>query len=815
MQKQLPETAPIVIVGGGIVGSSVAYHLGKMGVRDVVLLERGRLTCGSTWHAAGLIMQTRLTHTATQLAKYNVELYSTLEAETGVSTGFKQNGTLGVARTEERLHETRRAASVAKSFGIEAHIISPAEASKLYPEMNHHLIAGAVFIPNDGQANPVDTTMSLIAGAKQGGALVFQETTVEDISRQTNGGFILTTSKGQLRCEQVVLACGLWTRDLAARLGINVPLYACEHMYVVTEALSFVKPTLPVLRDPDGHSYIKEDAGKLLVGAFEPQGKPLPMDRLPVFQEFIELPEDWEHFALPYGKAAEILPPLEDAGISTFLNGPESFTPDLMFVLGEPYGCPNCFVAAGFNSEGVEFGASAGKALAEWIVEGEPTMDLTGVDVNRFHPFQINRRYLHERAGESLGLHYKMHWPHKQREAGRPARRSAMHAYWENRNASFGEALGWERPLWFAPPGVDAIDQPSWFKPNWFPYTREECLAARQGVVVFDQSSFGKHRLQGPDACAFLQRICTGDLDVPNGKIVYTHMLNRRGGIETDITVNRRGANEYLIISSATTHARDKAWILRSMRADERVTLTDVTAVYAVLSVQGPGSRELLERLTDADLSNEAFPFATSQEIEIGFASVIANRLTFIGELGWELYIPVEFAYSICGMLLEAGEDVGLQPAGYHALEHLRSECGYREYQLDLTPEDTPLEAGLRFTVRLDKPGGFVGRDVLLQQSRQPLTRRMVLFRLRDPEPQLFHDELIRIGEEIVGYITSGAYGFTLGSSVGMGYVKHAAGVTPEFVGDTEFHIEIAGERFAADASLRSFYDPERRRVLG
>lgn len=814
MERQLPKAAQTVIIGGGIVGSSVAYHLCKLGAKDVVLLERGRLTCGSTWHAAGLIMQTRLSHTATQLAKYNVELYSALESETGLPTGFKQNGTLGVARNMERLHETRRAASIAKSFGIEAHIIDPSEALKLYPEMNHRLIRGAVFIPNDGQTNPVDTTMSLIAGAKQSGALVFESTSVTDIGRDSSGEFLLRTSNGSVHCEQLVLACGLWTRDLAARLGVNVPLYACEHMYVVTEALPFVNPALPVLRDPDGHNYIKEDAGKLLVGAFEPLGKPLPMSRLPATQEFIELPEDWEHFALPYAKAAEILPPLEDAGIKTFMNGPESFTPDLMFVLGEPHECPSCYIAAGFNSEGVEFGASAGRALAEWMIQGEPCMDLSTVDVNRFHSFQVNRRYLYARAGESLGLHYKMHSPHKPREAGRPARRSAMHSYWEDLSANFGEALGWERPLWFAPPGTDAVDRPSWLKPNWFPYTREECIAARDNVVVFDQSSFGKHLLQGPDACTFLQRVCTGDVDVPTGKIIYTHMLNRRGGIETDITVNRRGANEYLVISSATSQARDRAWILKSLRDDERVTVMDVTSTFAVLSVQGPKSRDLLEQLTDADLSNEAFPFATSQEIEIGFARVIANRLTFIGELGWELYIPVEFAHSVCGLVLEAGACFGLTPAGYHAIEHLRSECGYREYQLDLTPDDTPFEAGLGFTVKMDKPGGFTGRDALLRRSTQPLGRRMILFKLVDPEPLLFHDELIRIGDEIVGYITSGAYSFTLGRSVGMGYVKHADGITDAFVDNNHFHIEIAGETFAADASLRAFYDPTRRRVM-
>ncbi len=813
MTNTLSNHCQVVIVGGGVVGSSIAYHLTKLGITDVVILERGTLTCGTTWHAAGLVMQIRLSHSLTALSKYNVELYSSLEEETGRATGFKQNGTLGVARTPERMFETKRLATVAKSFDIEAHILSPEEARDLYPAINHELIEGAIFVPRDGQTNPVDTTMSLIDGAKQRGARVHENTPVTSLQRLASGAYRVETPRGVTECENLVLCAGLWTRDLAAQLGVRVPLYPCEHMYVVTEPLDFVTPNLPVLRDTDGYVYIKEDAGKLLVGSFEPQGKPLSIDRLPSDSAFIELQEDWDHFELPFTKAMEILPPLEHAGIRKFMNGPESFTPDLLFVLGEAPGRPRCFVAAGFNSEGVEFGAGAGRALAEWIVEGAPTMDLSEIDIARFHPFQVNRRYLHDRAGESVGLHYKMHWPYRQREASRPVRKSPLHDRLAARNACFGEALGWERPLWYAPEGVAPENVYSYGRPNWFPYTGEEHEAIRENVGFFDQSSFGKHLIQGRDACAALQRLCTGDVDIPIGKIIYTHMLNELGGIEVDITVNRLAENRYLIISSATCHPRDKAWIERHLRPGENVVLTDVTSAYAVLSIQGPNSRALLTKVTDADLSNEAFAFATSREIDVGYARVIANRLTYVGELGWELFIPTEFATAVFDLIVEAGRPFDLRPTGYHALEHLRAERGYREYELDLTPEDTPYEAGLGFVVKMEKTTGFMGREALERQHGRPLTKRLVLFKMKDPEPILFKDEVIWMDGNVVGYMRSGAFGYTLGRSIGMGYVYHDDGVTRDLLDNSSFEIEIACERYPAEASLRPFYDPDAERI--
>ena len=812
-ETRLPTHTEVVIVGGGVAGCSVAYHLSRLGACDVALLERGVLTCGTTWHAAGLVMQLRQSHSLTELARYNVELYAGLEAETGYATGFKQNGTLGVARTAQRMVETRRLAAVAKSFGIEAHLISAAEAHDLYAALDRARVRGAIYIPGDGQTNPVDTTMALAAGARQRGVRVHEQIEVLGLAPAKSGGYRVRTHAGDIECETLVLCAGLWTRSLARQLQVNVPLYPCEHMYVVTEALDLARPDLPVLRDTDGYVYLKEDAGRLLVGSFEPQGKPLAEDRLPADSRFVELPEDWDHFELPFTHAMEMVPALEHVGIARFMNGPESFTPDLLFALGEVPARPRCFVAAGFNSEGVEFSPGAGRALAQWIVEGAPKADLSDVDIARFHSFQSNRAYLRERAGESVGLHYKMHWPHKEREAARPVRKSPLYDRLAAMNACFGEGAGWERALWFAPPRTAPVNEYSYERPNWFEPVAEEHRAAREGVVVLDMSSFGKHLVHGRDACRALQQLCTADVDVAPGKLVYTHMLNGAGGIEADVTVNRLDDERFLLVSSATTHARDKAWIERHLAPRDLVSLTDVSSCYAVLSVQGPRSRALLQGLTGADLSNRAFPFATSREIDFGPARVIANRLTFVGELGWELFVPADLAAAVFDLLTEAGARFGLRQAGYFALEGLRAERGYCEYGLELTPAHTPLEAGLGFVVKLSKPHGFVGRGAIEAVRAESPRKRLVRFRLAEPDPQLYRDEPIWLNASVVGHLTSGAFGYTLGRSVGMGYVCHSDPITEQLVQRASFEIEIAGERHAADASLRSFYDPDGERV--
>ena len=813
---QLKKTTEIVIIGGGIAGSSLAYHLAKLNKTDITLLERHQLTSGTTWHAAGLIMQLRSTHSLTEIAKYNVELYSTLESETGVATGFKQNGTLGVARTKDRMHETKSMATIAKSFDIETEIITPSEAKDLYPTLNKECIEGAIYIPKDGQTNPVDTTMSLIAGAKKLGVSVHENIEVIDLKQNPDQSFTVFTKNEEINCEKLVIACGLWTRSLASKLGINVPLYPAEHFYVVTEGTKDAQKNLPVLRDTDGHVYIKEDAGKFLVGAFEPWGKAISLDKLPKDTPFIELPEDWDHFELPYTKAMELINPLKNIGISKFFNGPESFTPDLLFAIGEAPEIKNCFISAGYNSEGIEFGAGAGRALAEWIVNGSPTMDLSAVDIARFHPFQNNTNYLHDRIPEILGLHYKPHWPHYQKITSRGVRKSKLHDQWEKLGASFGEAMGWERPMWFAENDQSTENIYSHTKPNWFEATENECKAARESAIILDQTSFGKHLIKGEDSLTFLQRTCSSNIDVPIGKIIYTHMLNDRGGIETDITINRRKENEFLVISSATTQPRDLNWIKKSIKENEKVFVTDVTNNYTVLSLQGPRSRDILSKLTNTDLTNDGFPFATSKEIEIGYTNVIANRLTYVGELGWEIFIPTEHSLDVFDNLIKAGKEFNLKPAGYHALEHLRSERAYREYELDLTPEDTPLEAGLGFTIDWNKPNGFVGRDALIKQKENgPLKKRLICFRLKDSEGVLWHEEIIYRNNKIVGYVSSGAYSFTFKSSVALGYIKYEKGINKDYIDNGNWEIESAGVKYKAEASLKPFYDPNGDRIKG
>ncbi len=808
-----PRHARIVIVGGGVVGASIAYQLTLAGGRDVVLLERGTLTCGTSWHAAGLIMQLRGGHTGTEIASYGAQFYRQLAADTGLDIGFKQNGTLAVARNSDRLHDLRRRAGIAKSFGIEADILTPAEASGLYPALDASLLSGAMMIPGDGQLNPVDTVNALIKGARGRGAQVFEETPVTGLAHLPGGEYRVDTPTGEITCEKLVLACGLWTRDLAAGLGATVPLFACEHMYVVTEAMDFVHPALPVLRDADGYTYMKEEAGKLLVGSFEPRGKALPVSRLPVDQRFIELPEDWDHFELPFSKAMQMVPALEHTGISRFMNGPESFTPDDLPCLGEAPGLRNCFIAAGLNSEGFEISPGISRALAHWILTGAPDMDLLDYDVARFHPFQVNRNYLAARVPESLGGIFEMAWPFKEHETARPARKSHLHDRLAAAGACFGETAGWERPMWFAPPGVQPRNEYSFHRPNWYAHTAAECHGARNGVVIMDISSFGKTMVQGRDACALLQRLCVSDLDVPPGKLTYTHMLNAAGGIECDLTIDRVARDCFVLYSSAGVHNRDMHWMRRHIAPDQHVTLTDITAAHSVLNLQGPQSRALLQTLTDTDLSNAAFAFLTAQDIDIGYARVRAKRMTFIGELGWELQIPSEFVQDVYDLIVDAGRAFDLKQAGYHALEHLRSERAYREFGLDLAPDDTPYEAGLGFIVKMDKPGGFIGREALLPQVGQTLRKRMVNFMLTDPEPALFHDELIRLDGEIVGYLSSGAYGFTLGAAVGMGYVRHPDGVNTALLASGQFTIEIAGRNHPAKASLKAFYDPSGNRV--
>jgi len=808
----VPSHARVVVVGGGIAGCSVAYHLTKLGWRDVVLLERRDISCGTTWHAAGLVGQLRATQNLTRLAKYGADLYETLEAETGQATGFRRPGSVSLARTPERMHELKRLASMARCFGVEVEVVTPKEAGQRWPLIRTDDLVGGLWLPRDGRTNPIDTTLALAKGARLGGATILENTAVAGIHVRRGAVAGVSTVAGDIACEVVVNCAGMWARDLGRLAGVAVPLHASEHFYIVTEPMAGVTPDLPVLRDPDGYIYVREEVGGLLMGGFEPVAKPWGMQGIPESFAFSLLPEDWDHFQVMMEQAILRIPSMELAPVRRHVNGPESFTPDGRYLLGEAPECRNFFVAAGFNSIGIASGAGAGKAVAEWIAGGEPPMDLWDVDIRRVAPFQTNPRYLHDRTVEMVGRLYAMHWPFQQPATARDVRKSVLHDRLAARGACFGAVMGWERANWYARRGTPAEYRYSWGRQNWFDDSAEEHRAVRDAVGLFDQSSFCKLRLEGPDAVAVLQRLCANDVDVPVGRIVYTQMLNAHGGIECDLTVTRLADDAYFIVTGASVSTHDTDWIRRATR-DARVVLTDVTSGAAVLGVMGPRSRALLARLTDADLSNGAFPYLTSREIWLGAGRVRASRVTYVGELGWELYVPTDHAPGVYDALVAAGEDLGLRHAGYHAMDSLRIEKAYRSWGHDLGSEDTPLEAGLGFAVRFDKRVPFTGRDVLLAQREKPLARRLVVFTLEDPEPLLYHDEPILRDSVLVGRITSGAYGHTFGRAIGLGYVEHADGVTDAFIESGRWELEIACERHLARAQLTPPYDPKSLRV--
>jgi 4-methylaminobutanoate oxidase (formaldehyde-forming) len=812
MTDSIPSHARVVVIGGGIAGCSVAYHLAKLGWRDVVLLERRDVSCGTTWHAAGLVGQLRATHNLTRLAKYGGDLYERLEAETGQATGFRRPGSISLARNHERMAELKRGASMARAFGVDIELITPSEAGRLWPMIRTDDLVGAVWIPRDGRTNPIDTTRALARGAQQGGARIIENTAVVGIHRQNGAVAGVSTTRGDIACEVVVNCAGMWGRHVGAMAGVTVPLHASEHFYIVTEPMAGVTADLPVLRDTDGYIYVREEVGGLLMGGFEPVAKPWGMGGIPHDFAFSLLPEDWEHFEVLMEQAVLRIPALASARVRQHVNGPESFTPDGRYLLGEAPECRNFFVAAGFNSVGIASGAGAGKAVAEWIVGGESPMDLWDVDIRRVAPFQGNPRYLRDRTVEMVGALYAMHWPFQQPETARGVRRSVLHDRLAARGACFGAVMGWERANWYAAPGEEAVYRYSYGRQNWFPRAAEEHRAVREAVGLFDQSSFAKFRLEGPDALSTLQRLCANDVDVAPGRIVYTQMLNGRGGIEADLTVTRLAADAFVVVTAAASSTHDADWVRRHL-GDARAVLTDVTSAFAVLGVMGPRSRTLLARVTDADLSNAAFPFGTSRDVWVASAPVRATRITYVGELGWELYVPTEFARAAYEVLVPAGEDLGLRHAGYHAMDSLRIEKAYRSWGHDLGNEDTPLQAGLGFAVRLDKAVAFIGRDALIEQHGRPLTRRLVVFLLDDPEPLLYHDEPIWRDGEMVGRITSGAYGHTVGRSVGLGYVTHAGGVDDAFVATGRWEIEVACERLPARAQLAPPYDPKSLRI--
>ena len=813
MAAALPSRARVVVVGGGIAGCSTAYHLAKRGWTDVVLLERKRLTSGTTWHAAGLITQARPTYGTREIVRRSLRVFKSLPEETGYATGFAQTGTLHLADSADRLEELRRQASAARSNGIRADVISPERAVELFPPLYAGDLAGAVYYPDDGRGNATDTTMALAAGARQRGVRIFENTPVTGVARRGGRVTGVCTEAGDIEAEYLVMAAGMWGREFGALAGVGVPLQALAHYYVVTEAIPGLPAGLPTIKTAPDHAYVKNEGAGLMVGFFEPGSYPWASRGIPPDAEFTHLPEDWDHLGPFYEKMMKRLPVLAEAGIRLHFCGPESFTPDGLYHLGEAPGLRNCFIAAGFNSVGFLSGPGAGSVLADWIVDGRPPLDLPETDPRRAARHETNRRFLEQRVTETLDLAYEIHWPYQQRSSARGLRRSPLHDRVAAAGAVFGELLGWERANWYAPPGADRSYGYSFGRQNWFDCAAAEHRAVREAVGMFDTSSFGKLLVQGRDCAAVLQRVSANDVAAQPGRIVYTQWLNPRGGIEADVTVTRLSETRFLVLSAPATVGRDHDWLERHIGPDEFATVTDVSQALAMIPVMGPKARLLLQSLTDADLSPEAFPFGASREIDLGCGFVRATRITYVGELGWELLIPADFAGHVYDTLTAAGPACGLRHAGYHALDSLRMEKGYRSWGHDISGGDTPLEAGLGFAVAWDKPGGFVGREALLRQREAGVRRRLVQFALRDPGAFAYHDEPVYRGGALAGRVSSAAYGHTLGRTVALGYVTAPSpGTEPAWYTAGDYEIEIAGERIPADASLRPLYDPASRR---
>ena len=813
MSIELPSRAQVVVVGGGIIGASIAYHLTKRGVTDVLLLEQGQLTGGTTWHAAGLVSQLKPTHSLTKLATYSNRLFEELEDETGQATGYRAPGSISVAADLERWEEMRRGISMASTVGVDIREIDMDELQEKVPLLRTDDLVGALFIPKDGQTSPVDTTMALVKGARQGGATIIEGVAVQRLLRDGDTCIGVETEDGHtVETETVVMAAGMWTRHLAETIGVNVPLQACEHFYIVTEPLEGAERGMPIVRDPSNYTYFKEETGKIMAGFFEPKAKIWNLDGVPRDFCFGTLPEDWDHIGPIFEAACRRMPSLADAGLQLFFNGPEAFTPDGTFYLGESPEVDRCFVAAGFNSVGIQTAGGAGWVLADWIVDGYPPMDLSGADIRRSFPFQNDRSYLEERISESLGLLYAMHWPFRQYESARGARKSSLHQALDEAGAVFGETAGWERPNWFADDGQVREYQYSYGKQNWHDNMRAECDAVRNAVGLFDQSSFAKFVVRGPEALEVLEQLSANLIDVAPGRGVYTQWLNERGGIEADLTVTRLASDEFWVVTSAASQTRDWAWLRRACRG-RSVEISDITDDWSVLGVMGPRSRDLLQTISNLDLSNEAFPFGSMNLTNISGVPCNALRMSYVGELGWELYIPANQANSVYEEIVASGDSFGLRHAGFHAMNSLRLEAGYRHWGHDISDEDTPLEAGLGFAVAWQKPGGFTGRDALLAQKDQPRAKRLIQLRIEDPELISYHDDPIFRDDIYVGRTTGGMWSHTQDRCLSMAYLNNPGGVDQAWLDSGDWQIEIGTRRRAVTPSIRSFYDPTNKKV--
>ena len=812
----LPDRAQVVIIGGGVIGASVAYHLTKLGWNDVVLLERDQLTSGTTWHAAGLVVSGGMTtETLAWMTKYSRDLYEVLEEETGLSTGFRPVGYLQTGSNDERVHKLRREADFMALMGIEREEISGKEVADLWPHIDATDIIAGFYTANEGRADPYNVAMSLAKGARSGGVRIIEGSLVTGIAQKAGRVTGVVTDAGTIDAEFVVNCAGMWARQGGALAGVSVPLQAIEHAYLITERFDGVSPDLPIFEDPDRFAYYREETGGLMVGLFEPVAAPWSIERIPDDFSFGEIPSDFDRLAPFIEYAMEILPGLEDVGVRKLFTGPESFTPDNGFLMGEAPELDNFFVAAGFNSLGILTGGGAGSIMASWITDGVPPVDVTDVDIARLSPFQTNRPYLAERSVELLGrLHSTGSWPHSSPKTARNVKRSVIHERLERAGAHFTESSGWENTAWFAPPHAEIEFKLSYGRQDWFDYHAAEHRAVREAAALFDMSSMSKFLVQGSDAEATLNRMSGNNVAVPVGQCVYTQWMNVRGGIDADLTITRLAEDRFMVVVAEMFHRRVEAMLRRNTPTDARMWVTDITSGYTLLSIQGPKSRDVLTKVTTADLSNEQFPYFTAQEIDLHHGVGLALRMSFVGELGWELYVPTEFAHGVYDRLIEVGADHGLAHAGMETLESTRTEAGRLDFGLDIENSDSPLEAGLGFALDFDKPCDFVGRDALVaKRERRPYTTRLVGFLLEDPEPLLYGDEPVFCDGEPVGYLRSGAYGHTLGGAMGFGYVQHDGGVTADFVSTADFEIQVASERYAARAALKSMYDPKNLRV--
>ena len=809
----VPKKARAVIIGGGIIGCSVAYHLTKLGWKDVLLLERKQLTSGTTWHAAGLIAQLRATANMTKLAKYSQELYGSLEKETGVATGFKRCGSITVALTNERKEEIYRQASMARAFGVEVEEISPQEVKEKYSYLNIDQVKAGVWLPLDGQGDPANIALALAKGARQNGGIIIQNTKVTGFKKEgrriTGVNWSQGDEMGTTDAELVVNCAGMWGHNLGKMMGVNVPLHACEHFYIVTEPVKDLKQ-MPVLRVPDECAYYKEDAGKFMLGAFEPNAKPWGMEGISENFEFDQLPEDFDHFEPILEMAVNRIPALGEAGIHTFFNGPESFTPDDAYHLGLAPEMDNVWIAAGFNSIGIQSAGGAGMALAQWITDGKKPFDLGDVDISRMQPFQGNKKYLFERSKETLGLLYADHYPYRQKASARGIRRSPFHSQLLEKGAVMGELAGWERANWYAERDQKREYEYSWKRQNWFENSAQEHRAVRENIGIYDMSSFGKIRVEGSEACEFLNYISGANCDVPIGKIVYTQFLNEDGGIEADVTVTRLSELSFMVVTPAATRLADQTWMLRHS-INFNIVIIDVTSAEGVLAIMGPNSRKLLAQISSADLSNQNNPFGTAQEVEIGMGLARIHRVSFVGELGWEVYATSDQAGHIFEVIADAGQEMGLKFCGMHMMDSCRIEKGFRHFGHDITCEDHVLEAGLGFAVQVNKPN-FIGRTAVLEKQDAGLNKRLLQFKLNEKEPLLYHNEPIIRDGKISGYISSGNYGHTLGGAIGLGYIE-CENETVDDLLRSSYEIEVAGSRIKAAASIRPMYDPKAERV--